>query len=72
MITLYCGIFDKFDIYIYIYIYMHVYMCMCVCVMRIPVHYERKVRNGDVPMDKTKVIKAVDTERLFTIISLKG
>lgn len=48
-ITLYRGTFDKFNIYIYIY-------------MRISLYYERKVRNGEVPTDKTKVIEAVNIE----------
>lgn len=48
MITLYRGTFDKFNIYIYI--------------MRISLYYERKVRNGEVPTDKTKVIEAVNIE----------
>lgn len=48
MITLYHGTFDKFDIYIY--------------KMRIPVYCEHKVRNGEVPTDRTKVIEAVDIE----------
>lgn len=30
--------------------------------MRIPVYYEHKVRNGEIPMGWTKVTEAVDIE----------
>lgn len=59
ILTLYGGIFDKFDICICVYIDMCVYTY--ICITRIPCIL-CEIWNEKIPMDETKVIEAVNIE----------